>query len=1382
MIKCPNKNLPEWKELVSAIGENEAYYVWNKNDGYSLDRSSDGGPSNAFQTVLQYFNGDRDEALKVRARMFSKAFIDAYGNDYVPTPTEIAKIRENIDNKFDLKIENSVILPIKEVSSTFSRIQQGLKNRINSIKRYAKKNLKLENELNKLITQLSNSEVTEGIIQFVQHVKDSIDDSIQFLNKDIDDVNAKQIRQLSEDYIGFYKPLMEQIQAILDTTDVFKTMPEQDRKIFESTVAQLNAKLITVNNKFNNLLKNKGTQELVKYLESKGTPQEYVDRILTWLNSPTNDSSLLSVWFGMSSESNNMIVAAIANMLNDVMNATDRQTFEKGTKLVKILNKAKAKHGNDVQKLLMERLNSGDYSGYLVRDKNYGQFYSDQKLFLDKLAKKLGIKKDDNGLYIITDDISDAWYEGLNEFRAKNAERKYKPEYYDLRNKMLSKMTRDKLSEVSDSINEILESVTQDGVVYDNLLNTSMYERLLDLQRQKKLLGISYNLDGSPKTGDDAIVAKEIQEFNEAIGVDNEFIPDKARFNADEAKVIAKYGKDSDQYKLWVLRNTRVRNTQEFYDRIEALDKAGYYSDQSNAEELAKKRRQLLSIYKNPVTGLVNTELLTDADRAMLKQLDQDIADSYIYDPMDDGGTPDDAADKFSNFAEIVHTEAYSFDYQRAKSMGDTEFTEWFMANHYTDFRGTMKPASYYTEVRPKARYEAQYTERIPASRYSMLDKSSKYYNGKWNPNGPAIQPNSKYDNKKAYDKITSDKELNDLYKAILDIITESNSKISYVNNVNNYRLPQIEDKTLKVISRQNGVLDKVKYALSDIVTTKSDDLDYVEEFATKPNGEPLKIVPTRFIKMLENPNDISTDLVASSLQYFNMASNYENMSQKRDDIELLLNLLKSAEVRTRQGTKLPGTSNLYAQAQLLVDRILYGKNKMPLTIKIGDKEYNVGKLLGRLSSYITKVNLSYNIWSIGTSFFTDVTYTTLEAKVGRFFDMEDFHFAHNTFLDQMPAMLQNVGKSDPINLLSYLIQKNQVVKGNQEVFDRLNESSTLRAINQNFWFLGYTQGDYIVKSHTLLSTYHNYRFVKGEGFMSKQQYIQKFYPNNPKLGKVNFKQNSVILLDAYEFVNGEGRVKDQYKKYITASLEDQVTNRINILAKRIDGTLREVDKAKVHAHTIASYITKHRNFMIQGIHNRLKGKTFNLDLGMEEEGYYRTLGGFLRGLFNNRHFALSQILEDYSNLKEFEQYGVKRTLYEMSLVMASTVVALSLAALVDGDDDYNNWLLQSITYLALRSAFEFRTMYNPMELMSMVKSPTAAFSWFDNAYGILGVINPFSYIYAKSPFDLIDRGAYEGLPRILRTISKVTPAKNVIEAQDPKSKRNYLQNQLMSF
>ena len=90
--------------------------------------------------------------------------------------------------------------------------------------------------------------------------------------------------------------------------------------------------------------------------------------------------------------------------------------------------------------------------------------------------------------------------------------------------------------------------------------------------------------------------------------------------------------------------------------------------------------------------------------------------------------------------------------------------------------------------------------------------------------------------------------------------------------------------------------------------------------------------------------------------------------------------------------------------------------------------------------------------------------------------------------------------------------------------------------------------------------------------------------------------------------------------------------------------------------------------------------------------------------------------------------------------------------------------------------------MYNPFEFISMIKSPTAAFTWFDNASSFINLFNPFSYIGKGGPFSIIDRGVYEGMPRIVRNIIKVTPIRSIIEAADPKSKRTYLQNQLMSF
>ena len=513
------------------------------------------------------------------------------------------------------------------------------------------------------------------------------------------------------------------------------------------------------------------------------------------------------------------------------------------------------------------------------------------------------------------------------------------------------------------------------------------------------------------------------------------------------------------------------------------------------------------------------------------------------------------------------------------------------------------------------------------------------------------------------------------------------------------------------------------------------------------------------------------------------MAANYKNMSAKQDEVELMLNLLRQLSIRTSKELKGPGSTNVYKQSQLLVDRLMYGRNKTPIEGNVLGYDINFGKALDIVRGFVTRVNLSGNLWSIGTSFFTDTTYTTLEAKMGRYFDLEDLNFAKSEFARELPNMMQNIGNPNPRGRLPYLLMLNQVVKDNKELFDRLDQSQVLRSINQNFWFAGYTQSDYTVKSHTLLSIYHNYRLVDNEGFMSKQQYIDKFYSNDRKKGAVEFKQLTTTLYDAYiELPNGDVVVDDKYKQLITDKLLNDVRNRIEIISKRIDGTIREVDKAAVHANAMASYLVLHRNFMISALHDRFKPKQYNLDLQTIEEGYYRSTGRFLKNVIANRHFAIKQLLADYNNMQEYEQYAVRRVLNELVLIAASTAVALTIASIVDGDDDYDTWLTQSITYLAMRSAFEFRTMYNPFEFMALIKSPTAAFNWFDNISSFINLINPASYIGDRTPFTIIDRGVYKGMPVILKNIIKVTPFKSIVEAQDPKSKRNYLQNQLMNF
>lgn len=1338
------------------------------------EQFSNNEPSKLKQVLQQFIEWLR--------RLFT-GVISTYGDiNYVDTTrlpkmtlNELVRIVHTSDTVFDVMYQgqfNSLNeQQVQEVNKTYERIQKGLKDRLKSIKRYSTKNPRLWNQLSTVISQLANSEAEQGILQFLQHISDTISDAVKFLQRPIDEINAKQIRQLSQDYVGFYKPLLDDIMYLFDTTNIFKDLPNYPE--LQRNAQRLSTEMDQVYNRFVHLLKAKGISELISYLQSNNVPQSYIDKTLEWLNDPTNDISIFLNWFGMASNSNSMVTQAIAKMLNDTMNQTQRETMSKGVELVKLAQVAKEKYGTDVQKLLYEKLNDGTYSGYRVRPINYGQYKKDKQEYLDKLANKLGITKDKEGHYNLPNDeaIQKKWFDGINKFYSQRVNRRFTSEYYTTRNRMLSVKTRDALDEIQDYIDAIVSRVTRDNIQHDEELTLSEYQQLLMLKRQKQLLANRYNLDGSIKTGDDLLIANELTAFNEEVNKNVSRTEDWDRYNKDYKAIVKQYGSEDDpRVKLWVSRNTKQRYTQEFYDRLDKLNKAPQ-TDLYN--ELVQRRRELTQLFKDPETNEINPDILSDEQRAMLLQLDKDIEAARTY------SSKEEDSDSFGNFAEVVYTQKYYDDAKAAQQAGTAQYNQWYEQNHYEDQRGYMKPARYYTVLKPKDSVAEKYTETVPTGRYTKIDPTSNWYNPDYDTNGPAIQPKKEYyDNSQAYDEVMSKPEVKELYEAIVQTMNEANSYIPFLNMADDGRMSQMPARFAQVWARMSGITDRLKYAVDEVVTTQADDFDYVQEFATMPNGDPIKVIPTRFINMLDNPNTISTDAVTATIAYYNMAVNFKNMQEHQDDIELMLGLLKGITIRNRKGTVQPGNSNLYKQAQLLVDRLMYGKNMNQVTVNIFGKEINITKMATMLLNQIRKVNLSGNIWSIGTSFFTDSTYTTLEAKLGRYFDTEDLQFATKEYGRRLPNIIANIGNPVPNDKLSHLMLLNQVVRDNREVFNRIDQSQVLRSINNNFWYIGYTQSDYLVKSHTLISVYHNYRLVDGK-FMSKAEFINKYYPNDKKAGEAAFKQLQVTAFDAY---NEDGTVKEEYKDKITTKLQNDIKNRIDILSRRIDGTLREVDKAQIHANFLGQYVIMHKNFMIQGLHDRFKKKQFNLDTGVEEEGYYRSMARFLRDVIGNRHFGLTQLLADYNQLQEYEQYAVRRVLHEIALFTAATLLAVSLASLVDGDDDYDNWLMQSVTYLALRSAFEFRTMYNPMEFFSMIKSPTAAFTWFDNASAFINLFNPFSYIGSGGPFEIIDRGVYKGMPRILRNIIKVTPIRSIIEAGDPESKRSYLQNQLMSF
>lgn len=84
MIACPNLRNPEvardFEELKNATSEKAAYYIWSHNNGNSIDKAPNGAQSRLFAQLLSQYNGDRKKAIRAKARIYSKSFINYFGD------------------------------------------------------------------------------------------------------------------------------------------------------------------------------------------------------------------------------------------------------------------------------------------------------------------------------------------------------------------------------------------------------------------------------------------------------------------------------------------------------------------------------------------------------------------------------------------------------------------------------------------------------------------------------------------------------------------------------------------------------------------------------------------------------------------------------------------------------------------------------------------------------------------------------------------------------------------------------------------------------------------------------------------------------------------------------------------------------------------------------------------------------------------------------------------------------------------------------------------------------------------------------------------------------------------------------------------------------
>ena len=79
-------------ELTTVLGSKDAaYYVVSENNGHAIDQAPNGEPSKLFSDLLSHYNGNREQAIKAKVKVFTDEFKSWFG-DWINNVEDSSKI------------------------------------------------------------------------------------------------------------------------------------------------------------------------------------------------------------------------------------------------------------------------------------------------------------------------------------------------------------------------------------------------------------------------------------------------------------------------------------------------------------------------------------------------------------------------------------------------------------------------------------------------------------------------------------------------------------------------------------------------------------------------------------------------------------------------------------------------------------------------------------------------------------------------------------------------------------------------------------------------------------------------------------------------------------------------------------------------------------------------------------------------------------------------------------------------------------------------------------------------------------------------------------------------------------------------------------------
>lgn len=561
----------------------------------------------------------------------------------------------------------------------------------------------------------------------------------------------------------------------------------------------------------------------------------------------------------------------------------------------------------------------------------------------------------------------------------------------------------------------------------------------------------------------------------------------------------------------------------------------------------------------------------------------------------------------------------------------------------------------------------------------------------------------------------------------------------------------------------KGGVREVVK-SIKDSFVSRVDDTGFSRTLIDS-GGNEIQELPIYYVSKLEDPSQISTDVVSTLSAYASMALDYNYMGEILDEIEIGRDVLYEREIQQTKGGN-PVMESFRSAGREVVNKLTKrGRGVTNFTGRLDDyfqmqvygKYMNdegdvlgvsLAKLANNINRYTSANNLGLNLLAGISNVATGSVMMNVESFTGEFFGAKDTATADRKYMKLLPEHLAGIGnrvKTDKLSLWDeyFDVMQDFDKKVYDTGFNRRNWFTKLLGSNAVFFIN--TAGEHWMQNRTSMALANKIK-VKDE------------------------RGNTIPLFDAYEVVTEkkDGKTVKAFlrlKKGITKedgtkwTEEDEFNFKQKAAAinQGMHGIYNKADRSAIQKLAVGRLAMLYRKWIRPNYMKRFKAARYNMDLGQWTQGYYNTAFGFIYTLMKDLRRMQFHLAAHYQELTKEEKYNLRRAAIEVGHFIG----LVAFLGLMDWEDDKERpWHMQMLEYQSRRLYTELGAQIPGLQMIEeagkILKQPAAGINTIQN------IINTFKIVMPGS-LEEIQTGRYKGYTRAEKYLLELIPMRRTV-------------------